>query len=180
MREESYIYIRPKFEHVSAPSHVAKVYPNNSAIAVAYRFLPEDSDGKWISIGVAFCSPKEKHWEKRKARSISKSRLDKSPLRLQYEGLEASLTTRHVLTGLRAVVFEKPTWKYIDDQVLRPKRFTQRWGAPLVGPDGSLLHAYFDFKHVHRDTPREYARLPPPVSHWILNAPDWAQALLEE
>jgi hypothetical protein len=176
--EESYLYIRPPFKLVQTKDGVGKVYPNNSAITIAYRFLPEDADGKWISLGVSFCSPKEKSWHKRTARSIARGRLHDSPVRLQYEGLEAALTTRHVVSGFKAIVFEDPKWEHADDQVLHPGRFTQRWAAALVGPDGSLLTAYFDFKHILRDVPEVVEQLPRPLSHWVLRVPRWARDLL--
>jgi hypothetical protein len=178
--EESFLYIRPKHKLVPTEDGVGKVYPNNSAITIAYRFLPEDTDGKWISLGVSFCSPKEKSWSKKKARSIARARLNDSPVRLQYEGLEADLTTRHVVSGLKIIVVENPQWEHADDQVLRPSRFTQRWGAALMGPDGSLLTAYFDFKDKWKIPAAVHLEaIPRPLSHWVLNIPSWARALLE-
>jgi len=196
-----FIHIRPPFRLVpftdkEGKTRQGKVYDNTSAVTIAYRILPADDDGQWLAIGAVFCSPKEKSWSRKQGCSIAGMRLKDSPLRLQFEGLEAELTSRHVLIGLRAIVIEKPEWGYIDEQVLRPDRFDGRWGAPLMGPDGSLLTAYIDGKQPSKEeeeenivelarvleVPEEEARdryeedwLP---SHWSRRIPSFARALL--
>lgn len=179
MIAETFVHIRPPtVPVVDRKGETAQVYPTNSCISIAYRYLPADADGKWVSIGIAFCAPQEKAWVRKKSCAIARGRLNDSPLRLRFEGLEAPLASHHVVSAVRAVVIENPVWEMVDDQVLRPGRFTQRWGSPLMGPDGSLLTAYFDFKHLLRGIPRGHCQLPRPVSHWILKTPSWAKSLL--
>jgi len=178
---EKFIHIRPPTVTVeNSKGKDIDVYPDYSGFTIAYRFLPEDTDGKWIALGMSFSSPMEKEWLREKARGIARSRLNDSPVRLQYEGLEADLTSRYVVSGVRTIVYENPKWKHVDDKVLRPGRFTQRWGAALVGPDGSLLTAYFDCKRTPRGVHPSLCVIPRAPSHWVLRIPAFVRGLLEQ
>lgn len=173
--KETFIHVRPaRVSNATAQGDNTPEYPSSCAISIAYRLLPEGEDGQWASLGVSFCSPLERYWNRKKGCTIARSRLNNSPVRLRFEALEDKLSARHVRLALDTIIIEEPRWEHVDDQVLRPQRFTQRWGTPLVGPNGSLLTAYFDCLH-HSRAPRpsllESEREP---SHWILRIPSWA------
>jgi hypothetical protein len=154
-------------------------YPHPGGISIAYRFYPDDEDGsKWAAFGVCVSSPLNQCYHGKKVNRIARARLEDSPVRLQFEGFESKLLGMHVRSAFRTILIEEPKWEHVDDLVLRPGRFTERWGAPLVGPDGSLLTAYFDCKRTRRGLGRDVAQIPTAPSHWILRMPGWIQELV--
>lgn len=154
-------------------------YPHAGGVVIAYRFYPDSEDGaKHAAFGICVSSPLNTCFNGKKVNAIARARLRDSPVRLQFEGFESKLRGMHIRSAFRALLIEKPKWEYVDDQVLRPGRFTERWGAPLLGPDGSLLTAYFDCKRTRRGLDRAIAQIPTPPSHWILRMPGWIEEIV--
>jgi len=178
--EEEFSYIRPPQRMVWDPRRGKQIlrHPHTGGVVVAYRTLPTGEDGQWAAIGVAVSRPSNPSYDQKLIKRIARARLHDSPLRLQFAGRDDPLRLPVIRSALRTIIIEEPEWLYVDGQVLRPKRFTQRWGTELVGPDGSLLTAYFDFKHELRGVPREHAQVPRPLSHWILRLPNWILEVL--
>lgn len=155
-------------------------YPHNGGLVIAYRVYPNPEGGPQVAaLGAAVSSPLNECFHGTKLKRIARARLEDSPVRLKFDDFEPRLRGDHVRSAFRALLIDEPEWKYVDDEVLRPGRFTQRWGACLLGPDGSLLTAYIDFLHRPRWAAEGAAiPLPRPLRHWVLRMPGWIREVV--
>jgi len=187
-------HIRPDQVQVkNKDNQMVLAYPDSSGITVCYRPAETRQDGQWVLVGVSFCPPSAKYWDRKQANVIAQSRAFDSPLQFQFEGLQEDLTARHVIQAVRTLCIEEPRWEPADRRPLRPSRFTHRYGAALLGPGGSLLTAYIDVKvremsqeaprgkviYIHDEQDDKFSRNVQ-VSHWALRIPGWARQMLLE
>lgn len=175
--------IRPKPKQVTTlkrnKAWTTDQYPHAGGVVIAYRFYPDDEDGaKLAAFGVCVSSPLNRCFHGKKLKAIARARLEDSPVRLQFEGFDSKLLGAHIRSAFKTILIEDPNWEKVDDKVHRPGRFTERWGAPLLGPDGSLLTAYWDCKRTRRGLSRDVAQLPVAPSHWILRMPGWIREVV--
>lgn len=159
-------------------------YPHNGGVVIAYLVYPNPDGGPQVAaLGAAVSSPTNGCFHGAKLKRIARARLEDSPVRLQFDGFGPKLRGDHIRSAFRALLIEEPKWRYVDNQVLRPGRFTQRWGASLLGPDGSLLTAFIDFLHRPRWAEEEARRgnavpLQRALCHWVLRMPAWIREVV--
>lgn len=191
-------HIRPHRVHRrNKKDRLVQVYPDSSGITICYRPSETRKDGQWVLVGVSFCPPNAKFWDRKRANIVAGARSHDSPVQFQFEGLDEELSVRHVIQAVRTLMIEEPKWEPADTHPLRPHRFSHRYGAALFGPSGSLLTAYIDVKvrEMDQEAPRgkvifiqdKYGKDSSidisrnvQISHWALRVPDWAPALLKE
>jgi hypothetical protein len=190
------------FKHLRAPrmtirdrkGDLVEVHEDASGVTIAYTSSRlQGTNEHWIRLGMAFSSPKAKCWPRKKMNRIAAARAKDNPLLLQLESFDSDVTEDVLTSLLRTFVIELPhTWEPVPN-VLRPSRFNRRAGVGLVGPAGSLLSAYVDFKDPEAPKPTKRGDCVVPllmrdeetpfhrrVRHWSCRVPSWAKQLIVE
>ena len=152
-----------------------------AGITVHYRIGSTTPNGQSALVGMSFCSPKERTWNRLIGNKIAKDRSVTSPILFQFHSLDRELTRQDISATCRTLLISNPSWTFDfeDSETIRPSRYTSRKRTQVIGPEGSWVNCYIEGNKIETNVINVEAGHPVlEFRHWALRVPGWARKLV--